>query len=104
MKHLILKLYQKKHFLLCLLAAGFFSCFYPRPKETTEETAKKIPKGALTCGEWVLSYSNDNGWSRQGIICDSLQMISAKEAYVYVKGVKTHIFADKLYPIFVPCK
>jgi len=56
------------------------------------------------CGQWILGYSNDNNWSRQAIIGDSIQMISNKEAYIYVKGVKTHIFAEQLYPMFIPCK
>lgn len=54
----------------------------------------------LNRGQWMLQYSNDNNWSVQTIMCDSLQMVNKNEVYVYVKGVKTHIFADKLYPMF----
>ena len=74
-----------------LLVAGLFSC------------AETKPKNDPNCGQWILGYSNDNNWSRQAIICDSLQMVSNKEAYVYVKGIKTHIFAEQLYPMFMPC-
>ena len=30
------------------------------------------------CGKWVLGYSNDDGYSVQIIICDSLNMVSNK--------------------------
>lgn len=80
-----------RYFGYILLVAGFFSC--------SETKIKNDPN----CGQWILGYSNDNNWSRQAIICDSLQMVSNKEAYVYVKGIKTHIFAEQLYPMFMPC-
>ena len=75
-----------------LLVSVFFSC------------SDSNPKNNPNCGEWILVYSNDGNYSRQKIICDSLQMVNSKEAYVYVKGIKTHIFAEQLYPMFVPCR
>jgi hypothetical protein len=75
-----------------LLVTGLFSCL-----------EKQEPRNHPNFGQWILGYSNNNGWSRQVIVCDSLQMVTDKEAYVYVKGTKTHIFANKFYPMFTPC-
>lgn len=86
------KLLTKKRYCgYILLVAGLFSCSETKPKNDPN------------CGQWILVYSNDSNWSKQTIICDSLQMVSNKEAYVYVKGIKTHIFVEKLYPMFIPC-
>ena len=75
-----------------LLVSMFFSCSDLKPKNDPN------------CGEWILVYSNYGNHRRQTIICDSLQMVNSKEVYVYVKGVKTHIFAKRFYPTFVPCR
>jgi hypothetical protein len=77
---------------ILLLVVGLSSC------------AEIKPKNDPNCGQWMLGYSNDNNWSRQSIVCDSLQMVSNNEAYVYVKGIKTHVFAEQLYPMFEPCR
>lgn len=55
------------------------------------------------CGKWVLGYTNDDNWTRQVIICDSMQMVSKKQAIVYVNGIKTTVFAESFMPMYEPC-
>jgi len=55
------------------------------------------------CGKWILGYTNDDNWTRQVIICDSLQMTSRKSAIVYVNGIKTTVFAESFAPMYEPC-
>ena len=47
----------------------------------------------LNLFKWILGYTNDDNWTRQVIICDSMQMVSRKQAIVYVNGIKTTVFA-----------
>lgn len=48
-----------------------------------------------------LTIVNGEGWtySENFIYCDSFQMVSEKEAYIYVDGVKTRILATR----FIKC-
>ena len=79
-----------KNGLKVLLAAGLISgC-------ATKENSN--------CGRWVLGYSNDGNWSRQVIICDSLQMINEESAFVFINGIKSKVFAEQFFPMYEPCR
>lgn len=79
---------------IAILSAGVFAA-------CDSNTTK--PKKETDCGKWVLQYSNDNNFTNQSILCDSLQMINDTEAYVYVDGRRVHIFADLLFPRYLNC-
>ena len=79
------KLIKRTHFALyILLTAGLLSC-------STEE---KQPKKE----QWYLYSYYDNGWSRTTIKCDSLQMVSITEAFVWIDGNKHKIVGWELRP------
>lgn len=78
-------LIKKMHFALyILLTAGLLSC-------STEE---KEPRKE----QWYLYSYYDNGWSRTAMKCDSLQMISKTEAFIWVDGKKHKIVGEELRP------
>lgn len=49
--------------------------------------------------KWKVEVYYKNGFSSV-IHCDSLQMISTEEAYIFTKGTKTHIFGYRLQPSY----
>jgi hypothetical protein len=80
-----------RYFGYILLVAGLFSCSETKPKNDPN------------CRQWILEYTNNNDWGRQAIICDSLEMINLNEAVFWIKGKKSKLFAQKIYPMFQPC-
>ena len=78
------------HSLCILLSTGLLSC--------SEKSSDP------TCGIWLLGYTNDNNWTRQGIYCDSLQMLSPTEVIVWNSGKQTKVYAEIFYPQYKPCR
>lgn len=78
------------HFVSVILSIGLFAC------------NKKSSRS--NCGVWLLGYTNDNNWTRQGVYCDSLQMLSPTEAIVWNGGKQTKVYAQTFYPQYKPCQ
>jgi hypothetical protein len=75
---------MKKLMLVILLTFALISC------------SKKEPEPKLE--GWYLRVEYDKGWSWSTIKCDSLQMVSKTEAFVWVNGKKVRIIGDSLIP------
>ena len=82
-----LKLLQR-NLLYILLTAGLFSCSIQTQEEGNNEPEK-----------WQIKCYYDNNWSWTTVKCDSFQMMSKTEAYVWVDGRKTKIIAEELRPL-----
>jgi hypothetical protein len=59
----------------------------------------KEPGNVIEPGKWYLKCSVDKGWGYSILECDSLQMVSSKEAHIYINGRSTRVFGDNLIPI-----
>ena len=71
-----------KRIILALLVISLLSCI-----KTSEKR------------EWALICSYNNNWTSTTIHCDSLQMISTTEAFVYIDGKKIKIVGESLRPV-----
>lgn len=45
-----------------------------------------------------LKYDNGLDYSETKIYCDSVQMVTKSEAYIFIDGVKQRIVADRVRP------
>lgn len=80
MKNLI----KRAHFALYILLTAGFSCSNEQPEKSEG---------------WYLKCYYDNNWSWTIVKCDSLQMISTKEAIVWNGGRQTKIYGEELRPL-----
>jgi hypothetical protein len=89
MKNKLWKTIKSRRFLYALLTAVLLSC------STQKQDDVKEPEKY----EWQLKCYYDNNWSWTTVKCDSFQMVSKTEAYVWVDGRKTKIVAEELRPL-----
>lgn len=82
--------FRKRNLLYILLTAGLFSCSTQTQEEVNNEPEKY---------KWQIRCYYDNNWSWTTVKCDSFQMVSKTEAYVWVDGRKTKIIAEELRPL-----
>jgi len=75
--------------LYLVLTAGLYSC-----TTQTNENTKNEPEY-----RWQIKCYYDNNFSWTTVKCDSFQMVSKTEAYVWVDGRKTKIIAEELRPL-----
>lgn len=57
------------------------------------------------CGKWkLLCFYGAGGINHTTVVCDSLTMVSNKEAIVWINGVKSKVVGEELHPSFLPCE
>jgi len=72
-----------RYTLYTLLALVFTSCTYQ--------------KNEREMFVW-LKYDSGLGYSETKVYCDSVQMISISEAYIFIDGVKQRVLAERVRP------
>lgn len=60
------------------------------------------PENSPNCNKWQLTLRH-NWADYTTVVCDSCQMLSEREAFVWTNGKKTRLYAKKIRAHYLPC-